>query len=77
MRILMVKGIEVMGNRWGVRYTRSHGKSVQDAVFLYNTPEEARQKYKALLDILIHHDGVYIGSKEKRKKKTSGRGAVS
>jgi hypothetical protein len=44
---------------------------VQDAVFLCDTPEKAKQKYKELLDILIHHDGVYIGSKEKRKLKTS------
>jgi hypothetical protein len=33
------------------------------------TEEEARQKYAELQDILINHDGVYIGSKEKRKAK--------
>jgi len=54
-------------------YTRQHGKHVQDAVFLCNTPEEAKQKYEKLLDILINHDGVYIGSKEQRKGKTRSR----
>ncbi len=71
MKVLAVKGIEKYSNRWEVRYTRRHGKHVQDAVFICDTPEEAKQKYKELLDILIHHDGVYIGSKEKRKLKTS------
>jgi hypothetical protein len=71
MKVLAVKGIEMYSNQWEVRYTRQYGKNVQDAVFLCDTPEEAKQKYKELLDILIHHDGVYIGSKEKRKLKTS------
>jgi hypothetical protein len=71
MKVLAVKGIEKYSNRWEVRYTRHHGKNVQDGVFLCKTPEEAKQKYKELLDILMHHDGVYIGSKEKRKRKTS------
>jgi hypothetical protein len=70
MKVLAVKGIEKYSNLWEVRYTRQHGKTVQDAVFLCDTPEEAKQKYKELLDILIHHDGVHIGSKEKRKVKT-------
>jgi hypothetical protein len=71
MKVLAIKGIEEYGTLWAVRYTRQHGKNVQDAVFLCDTPEKAKQKYKELLDILIHHDGVYIGSKEKRKMKIS------
>ena len=71
MKVLALKGIEKYSNLWEVRYTRQHGTHVQDAVFVYDSPEEAKQKYKELLDILIHHDGVYIGSKEKRKLKTS------
>jgi hypothetical protein len=73
MKVLAIKGIEVYGSLWAVRYTRQHGKNVQDAVFLCDTPEKAKQKYAALLDILLHHDGVFIGSKEKRKMKTSRR----
>jgi hypothetical protein len=69
MKVLSIKGIEKFSNLWEVRYIRQHGKSVQDAVFVCGTPEEAKQKYKELLDILINHDGVYIGSKEKRKLK--------
>jgi hypothetical protein len=73
MKVLAVKGIkkDSINNLWEVRYTRRHGKNVQDAVFLCDTPEKAKQKYKELLDILIHHHGVYLGSKEKRKRKTS------
>ena len=75
MKVLAVKGIEKdsFNNLWEVRYTRQHGKHVQDTVFLCDTQEKAKQKYKELLDILIHHDGVYIGSKEKRKVKNSAR----
>jgi hypothetical protein len=73
MKVLAVKGIEAYSNVWLVRYTRQHGKNVQDASFLCNTEEEAKHKYAELLDILMHHDGVYIGSKEKRKGKTSRR----
>ena len=69
MKVLAVKGIEQYSNLWEVRYSRQHGKNVQDAVFVCATPEAAKQKYKELLDILIHHDGVYIGSKEKRKRR--------
>jgi hypothetical protein len=72
MKVLAVKGIEEYGNLWEVRYTRQVGKSVQDAVFSYKTPDEARKKYHELLDILEHHDGIYVGSKEKRKLKASG-----
>jgi hypothetical protein len=71
MKVLSIKGIEKFSGRWEVRYTRPHGKAVQDAVFFCDTPEEAKQKYKELLDILINHNGVYIGSKEKRKRKTT------
>jgi hypothetical protein len=70
MKVLAIKGIEKYGNLWEVRYTRQVGKSVQDAVFLYETPDEARKKYHELLDILEHHDGIYVGSKEKQKVKT-------
>src|SRR3712207_7996383 len=31
MKVLAIKGIEDMGSRWGVRYTRQHGTNVQDA----------------------------------------------
>jgi hypothetical protein len=51
MKVLAVKGIEKDSNVWLVRYTRQHGKNVQDAVFFCDTPEEAKQKYKELLDI--------------------------
>jgi len=71
MKVWAIKGIEKYSNLGEVRYTRQHGKHVQDAVFLCDTQEKAKQKYKELLDILIHHDGVYIGSKEKRRLKTS------
>jgi hypothetical protein len=77
MKVLAVKGIEKCSNRWEVRYTRMHGKHVQDAVFSCRTKEEAKHKYAELLDILINHHGVYIGSKEKRKAKTSSRGPGS
>jgi hypothetical protein len=73
MKVVAVKGIEKYSNLWEVRYTRQHGKHVQDAVFFCDTPEEAKQKYEQLLDILLNHDGVYIGSKEQRKAKTSSR----
>jgi hypothetical protein len=75
MKVLAVKGIEKdsYNNLWEVRYTRMHGKHVQDAVFLCRTEEEATEKYRKLIDVLKHHKGLYIGSKEKRKAKTSGR----
>jgi hypothetical protein len=62
-----VKGIEKFGNLWEVRYTRMHGRNVQDAVFPCKSPEEAKAKYRELLDILQHHNGVYLGSKAKKK----------
>jgi hypothetical protein len=70
MKVLAVKGVEEYDDLWAVRYTRLTAKGVkQGAVFLYDTPEEARVKYQELLDILKHHDGVYIGRKAKRKVK--------
>jgi hypothetical protein len=71
MKVLAVKGIEKFGNLWEVRYTRMHGRNVQDAVFPCNSPEAAKAKYRELLDILLHHDGVYFGSKAKRKLRVS------
>ena len=56
-----------------MRYTRHHGKSVQDAYFLCKTEEAAKEEFRELLDIMVHHDGVYIGSKEKRKRKVKTR----
>ncbi len=73
MKVLAIKGIEVQGNRWAVRYTRHHGRNVQDAVFLCQTPEAAKAKYRELLDVLVNRHGVYIGSKEKRKLRASSR----
>ena len=73
MKVVAVKGIEKFGSRWEVRYTRKHGRNVQDAVFPCQTPEAAKAKYAELLDILLHHDGVYLGSKAKRKVRASSR----
>ena len=79
MKVLAVKGIEKdsFNNLWEVRYTRQHGKHVQDAMFLCKTPEEAKAKYRELLDVLQHQNGVYVGSKEKRKLKASRREAAT
>ena len=73
MKVVAVKGIaqDSLNNLWEVRYTRMRGKHVQNAVFSYRTEEEAKAKNQELLDVLEHHDGVYIGSKEKRKAKTN------
>jgi hypothetical protein len=70
MKVLAVKGIEKFGTRWEVRYTRMHGRNVQDAVFPCTSPEAAKAKYRELLDILLHQHGMYVGSKEKRTLKT-------
>jgi hypothetical protein len=77
MKVLAVKGIEEQGNIWAVRYSRKHGKNVQDALFLYKMPEEAKKKYVELLDVLVNRNGVYVGSKEKRKLKASRRNLSS
>jgi hypothetical protein len=71
MKVLAVKGIEKQGNLWAVRYTRNHGRNVQDAIFCCDTPDAAKAKYRELLDVLQKRNGVYIGSKEKRKLKSS------
>jgi hypothetical protein len=71
MKVLEVKGIEKQGNLWAVRYTRPHGRNVQDAIFLCDTPDAAKAKYRELLDVLLKQNGVYVGSKEKRKLKAS------
>jgi hypothetical protein len=73
MKVLALKGIEKISNLWEVRYTRMYAGAVQDAVFLCKTPDEAMAKFRELLDVLQHHNGVYVGSKEKRKVKTGRR----
>jgi len=73
MKVLAVKGVEQYSNLWVVRYTRQHGKNVQDATFLCDTLEEAQAKYDELVDILQHHEGVYLNKKAKKKLKTSTR----
>ena len=72
MKVLAIKGIEKQGDLWAVRYTREHGKNVQNALWLCDTPDEAKAKYHELLDVLKHYDGMYIGKKEKKKLKISG-----
>jgi len=71
MKVLALKGIEKQGHLWAVRYTRHHGRNVQDAIFFCDTPDSAKAKYRELLDVLLKHNGEYVGSKEKRKLKTS------
>ena len=71
MKVLALKGIEKQGNLWAVRYTRHHGRNVQDAIFFCDTPDAAKAKYRELLDVLLRQNGVYVGSKEKRKLKAS------
>ena len=71
MKVLALKGIEQKGYLWAVRYTRHHGRNVQDAMFFCNTPDAAKAKYRDLLDVLLKQNGVYVGSKEKRKLKAS------
>ena len=39
MKVLALKGIEKQGNLWAVRYTRHHGRNVQDAIFFCDTPD--------------------------------------
>jgi hypothetical protein len=76
MKVLAVKGIEQFGDLWEVRYTRMHGRNVQDAVFQCKTPEEAKAKYGQLLDILVHHNGIYLGKKAKRKLRANSAKAA-
>ena len=77
MKVLAIKGIEQQGDVWAVRYTRHHGRNVQDALFLCKTPEAAKAKYRELLDVLLKQNGVYVGSKEKRKLQASRRESAS
>jgi hypothetical protein len=74
MKVVAVKGIEQYSNVWLVHYTRQTAKGARGAVFMCSTPAEALEKALELQDSIEHHDGVYIGSKEKRKIKTSSRG---
>ena len=70
MKVVAVKDIEEYGNVWLVHYTRQTAKGVvQGAVFMCYTLDAAKQKHAELQDILEHHDGVYIGSKERGKRK--------
>ena len=71
MKVLALKGIEKQGHLWAVRYTRHHGRNVQDAMFFCDTPDAAKAKYRELLDVLLKQKRVYVGSKEKRKLKAS------
>jgi hypothetical protein len=74
MKVLAVKGVELYDDLWAVRYTRLTRRGVkQGAIFLCETQEEASQKRDELLDILQHHDGVYIGKKARKELKTSRR----
>jgi hypothetical protein len=73
MKVLAVKSVEKQGNLWAVRYTRQHGRNVQDALFFCDTPDAAKAKFRELLDVLLKQHGVYVGSKEKRKLKASRR----
>jgi hypothetical protein len=74
MKVLAVKDVEEYDDLWAVRYTRLTRRGVkQGAVFLCHTLEAAKAKYRELLDILQHHNGIYVGSKEKRKLKSSSR----
>ena len=71
MKVLALNGIEKQGHLWAVRYTRHHGRNVQDAIFFCDTPDAAKAKYRELLDVLLKQNGVYVGSKEKRKLKAN------
>ena len=74
---MAVKDVEEYANLWVVRYTylRADGGK-KGGMFICDTPEEAKAKYGELLDILRHHDGVYLGSKAKRKLKPSSTKAA-
>ena len=69
MKVIAIKDIEEYGNVWLVRYTRQTAKGrVHGGVFMCDTLDKAKEKYQALLDVLRHHDGVYIGSIERGKE---------
>jgi hypothetical protein len=67
MKVLAIKGLEKQVSGYAVRYTRHHGRNVQDALFFCDTLDAAKPKCRELLDVLLNQNGVYVGSKEKRK----------
>ena len=73
MKVFAIKGIEEMGNLWGVRYTRQHGKNVQDAYLLCDTLDKAKEKFRELMDVLEHHNGVYVSKKAQRQAKARAK----
>jgi hypothetical protein len=74
MKVIAVKGVEAYGEWWAVRYTRLTKRGVKQIAYLVcNTHEQAREKHQELLDILKHHDGVYISVTERLKAKASSR----
>jgi hypothetical protein len=78
MKVLSVKGVELYDDLWAVRYTRLTRRGVkQDAHFTYNTQEEATAKYHELLDILQHHNGVYVSKWAKKKVQSRRRRPAS
>jgi hypothetical protein len=69
---LVVKGVEEYSDLWAVRYTRLTARGdMQDAYFLFDTPDEAKHKRDELVDILQHHEGVYLSKKARKKLKTT------
>jgi hypothetical protein len=44
MKVLALKGIEKQGHLWAVRYTRHHGRNVQDAIFFCDSPDASQGK---------------------------------
>jgi hypothetical protein len=78
MKVLAVKDVEKYGNVWLVHYTHLTRRGVKKgAVFFCDTPDEARKKREELLDILKHHDGIYVSVKAKKKATTSRRKLAS
>jgi hypothetical protein len=55
MKVLALKGIEKQGHLWAVRYTRHHGRNVQDAIFFCDTADAAKAMpcpYEPVMDLL-------------------------
>jgi hypothetical protein len=74
MKVLAVKDIEEYGNLWAVRYTRLTRRGVkQEAYFHCNSEKEAQAKRDELLDVLQHHDGMYVSKKAQKKVKARQR----
>jgi hypothetical protein len=74
MKVLAVKKVEPFGNLWAVRYTRLTKRGVkQDAYFTYYTRDEAQAKRDELLDVLQHHEGMYISKKAQKQGKARQR----